>query len=95
MAPPLKVGPPSTAPLTSPGSLPAGTAVRDDERLAGIHGKYDQTDGPEGAHYVPASPFRGLNCAACAFYEGPAVAKLSMETSTPQASVSGGSSPLT
>lgn len=43
----------------------------DDERLAGIHGKYDQTDGPEGAHYVPASPFRGLNCAACAFYEGP------------------------
>ena len=36
-------------------------------------GSFDQTSGPEGAHYVAASPFaaQGLLCQNCVFYRGP------------------------
>lgn len=44
-----------------------------DEQLVEVFGKYDQGNGPDGAHYVAASPFAGdgLVCSSCAFYEGP------------------------
>lgn len=43
------------------------------ENVAEIFGKWDQSTGPDGAHYVAESPFsaEGLVCANCAFYEGP------------------------
>jgi HK97 family phage prohead protease len=40
-----------------------------DEALVGLFGQYDQTDGPDGAHYMMPSPFP-YNCSACAFYDG-------------------------
>jgi uncharacterized protein len=38
-----------------------------------LFGKYDQGSGPDGAHYVPESPFagEGLVCSSCVYYEGP------------------------
>lgn len=44
-----------------------------DEDLVDIFGKYTRDSGPDGAHYVPVSPFadEGLVCSSCAFYEGP------------------------
>lgn len=44
-----------------------------DEDLVEIFGKYTRDSGPDGAHYVPVSPFadEGLVCSSCAFYEGP------------------------
>lgn len=44
-----------------------------DEKLAEVFGLMSQDTGPDGAHYVAASPFasEGLVCANCAFYEGP------------------------
>lgn len=38
-----------------------------------VFGQYDQGSGPDGAHYVAASPFAadGLVCSSCAYYEGP------------------------
>lgn len=44
-----------------------------DENLVELFGKYDQSSGSDGAHYVAASPFagEGLVCANCAYYEGP------------------------
>lgn len=46
------------------------------DELEGIEetfGAFDQTSGPEGAHYVAASPFaaQGLLCQNCVFYRGP------------------------
>ena len=34
--------------------------------------QYDQTNGPDGAHYAAPSPFaaHGMVCANCVFYEG-------------------------
>ena len=42
------------------------------EEVVDIHGKFDQTTGPHGAHYVAESPFasEGLVCSNCLFYEG-------------------------
>lgn len=42
------------------------------EDIVEIHGKFDQTTGPNGAHYVAESPFasEGLVCSNCLFYEG-------------------------
>jgi HK97 family phage prohead protease len=40
-----------------------------DEALVGLFGQYNQTDGPDGAHYMMPSPFP-YNCSACAFYDG-------------------------
>lgn len=40
-----------------------------DEALVETFGQYDQTDGPDGAHYMVPSPF-AYNCSACAFYDG-------------------------
>jgi HK97 family phage prohead protease len=40
-----------------------------DEALVGLFGQYDQTDGPDGAHYMMPSPFP-YNCSTCAFYDG-------------------------
>lgn len=44
-----------------------------DETLVALFGQYDQSSGPDGAHYVGESPFAkdGLICSNCAFYEGP------------------------
>lgn len=41
--------------------------------IAELFGQYNQGSGPDGAHYVPESPFaaEGLVCSSCAFYEGP------------------------
>lgn len=38
-----------------------------------LFGPFDQGTGPDGAHYVPASPFasEGLLCQNCVFYRGP------------------------
>lgn len=48
------------------------------EALEGVvrtFGKFDQTTGPDGAHYVSeaANPFtaEGMVCSSCVFYEGP------------------------
>lgn len=41
------------------------------ESIAETFGPFDQTSGPDGSHYVPESPFPGLVCANCAYYEGP------------------------
>ncbi|MEY4403706.1 MAG: hypothetical protein RIR91_1741, partial [Verrucomicrobiota bacterium] len=46
------------------------------DELEGIEetfGPFDQTSGPDGAHYVAASPFtaQGLLCQNCVFYRGP------------------------
>lgn len=42
------------------------------EDIVEIHGKFDQSTGPNGAHYVAESPFasEGLVCSNCLFYEG-------------------------
>lgn len=40
-----------------------------DEQLVEVFGPYNQGDGPDGAHYVPVSPF-SYQCSQCAFYEG-------------------------
>lgn len=44
-----------------------------ESEIAELFGAYDQGSGPDGAHYVAASPFvaDGLVCSSCAFYEGP------------------------
>lgn len=43
------------------------------ESLVELFGQFDQGVGPDGAHYVPVSPFagEGLACSSCVFYEGP------------------------
>lgn len=41
-----------------------------DEDLVEVFGKYDQGVGPDGAHYVAASPFPEFKCANCAFFDG-------------------------
>jgi HK97 family phage prohead protease len=40
------------------------------EGVAELFGKFDQGMGPDGAHYVAESPFDGLVCSSCLFYEG-------------------------
>jgi len=40
------------------------------EGIAETFGKFDQGIGPDGAHYVAESPFDGLVCSSCVFYEG-------------------------
>jgi HK97 family phage prohead protease len=43
-----------------------------DEAIVEMFGKYDQSIGANGAHYVEASPFaeEGLVCSSCVYYEG-------------------------
>lgn len=43
------------------------------QRMVEVFGKFDQTAGPDGAHYMDANPFKkdGIACANCVFYEGP------------------------
>jgi len=41
------------------------------ESVAELFGRWDKSSGPDGAHYVEVSPFPGLMCSSCAFYEGP------------------------
>lgn len=43
------------------------------QRVVEVFGKFDQTAGPDGAHYMDANPFKkdGIACANCVFYEGP------------------------
>jgi len=42
------------------------------ERIVEQFGKFDQSSGPNGAHYMADNPFvaEGLACANCVFYEG-------------------------
>jgi HK97 family phage prohead protease len=42
------------------------------EQHVAMYGQFDQTAGPDGAHYMTDNPFvaEGLQCANCAFYEG-------------------------
>jgi HK97 family phage prohead protease len=40
------------------------------EGVVELFDKYDQGVGPDGAHYVAESPFDGLACSSCLFYEG-------------------------
>jgi HK97 family phage prohead protease len=40
------------------------------ESVAETFGKWDQTDGADGSHYVAESPFEGLMCSSCVFFEG-------------------------
>jgi HK97 family phage prohead protease len=42
------------------------------EAVVRAFGLYDQTSGPNGAHYIVENPFAadGLACASCAFYDG-------------------------
>lgn len=43
------------------------------ESIVELFGQFDQSTGPDGAHYVAESPFAtdGLVCSSCVFYEGP------------------------
>lgn len=43
------------------------------QRMVELFGHFDQSAGPDGAHYMAANPFKkdGIACANCAFYEGP------------------------
>ncbi len=43
-----------------------------DESIVELFGKYDQGNGPDGAHYVAESPFAddGMVCSSCAFFQG-------------------------
>ena len=43
------------------------------ESIVELFGQFDQSSGPDGAHYVAESPFAadGLVCSSCVFYEGP------------------------
>lgn len=41
-----------------------------DEQLVEVFGQYAQTSDADGAHYVAQSPFPGLVCGSCAFYDG-------------------------
>lgn len=40
------------------------------EGIVEVFGKFDQSTGADGAHYVAESPFDGLACSSCLFYEG-------------------------
>lgn len=42
------------------------------EQVVEAFGQFDQTSGPNGAHYMAENPFAsdGLNCGSCAFYDG-------------------------
>ena len=53
----------------APAQVAVYTALED---IVEVHGKFDQTTGPNGAHYVAESPFasEGLVCSNCLFYEG-------------------------
>ena len=43
-----------------------------DESIVELFGKYDQGNGPDGAHYSAESPFadEGMVCSSCTFFEG-------------------------
>jgi len=41
-----------------------------DETLVETFGQFDQSSGPDGAHYVAESPFPGLMCSSCVYFEG-------------------------
>lgn len=43
------------------------------ENLVEVFGQFDQSSGPDGAHYAPENPFvdQGLICSNCVFFEGP------------------------
>lgn len=47
--------------------------VRGLRSVSEAFGKFDQSMGPNGAHYIDRSPFahNGMVCTNCAFYEGP------------------------
>lgn len=42
------------------------------EGIVEVFGQFDQSAGPNGAHYMPDNPFSadGVNCAGCTFYDG-------------------------
>jgi hypothetical protein len=40
------------------------------EQVAYTFGKFDQSTGADGAHYVEKSPFEGMVCSNCVFFRG-------------------------
>lgn len=40
------------------------------EQVVYTFGKFDQSTGADGAHYVSESPFESMNCANCVFFRG-------------------------
>lgn len=40
------------------------------ESVVEIFGRWDTSTGPDGAHYAEVSPYPGLVCSSCVFYEG-------------------------
>jgi hypothetical protein len=42
------------------------------ESVVDVFGPFTQDTGPDGAHYVEQSPFPGMNCLNCSFYESAA-----------------------
>jgi len=57
-------------------TTPRQTFMQDaTENVVEVFGKFDQSAGPEGAHYAPAdaNPFKaeGLMCQNCVFFQGP------------------------
>lgn len=38
------------------------------EKVVELFGEFTQDSGPDGAHYMPESPFPDLNCANCVAY---------------------------
>jgi len=39
------------------------------EGVVEVFGTFTQDNGPDGAHFMPVSPFPDLKCLNCAFYE--------------------------
>jgi len=44
--------------------------VEEAQEIVAAFGLFDQTAGANGAHYLQPSPFDGLNCASCVFFNG-------------------------
>jgi hypothetical protein len=55
------------------------------EDVVEVFGQFDQTTGPDGAHYVEQSPFPGMVCASCYFYEGPRACEIVAGDIAPEA----------
>lgn len=51
--------------LMSPRQIAVYEAVED---VIEVFGEFSQDDGPDGAHYMPESPFPNLVCANCVAY---------------------------
>ena len=57
------------------------------EDVVEVFGPFDQTTGPDGSHYVEASPFasEGMVCSSCLFYDGPRACEIVTGDIAPEA----------